>query len=81
VTVAVFAVLRATSTDARGVFFEPRQHPSGAQAKSTAPKKAGSTIALVVVFAGWFIGTGGSYSGVSIPLAFIIAVASSAYLA
>lgn len=60
VTVAVFAVLRAMSTDARGVFFESRQDPSGAQAKSTAPKKAGSAIALVVVFAGWFIGPGDS---------------------
>ncbi len=75
VTVAVFAVLRAMSTDARGVFFEPRQVSTGARAKSTAPKKAGSAIVLVVVFAGWFIGTWGLYSGVSIPLAFMIAVA------
>ncbi len=75
VTVAVFAVLRAMSSDARGVFFEPRQDPTGARAESTAPKRAGGVIVLVVVFAGWFIGPGGFYAGVSIPLMFMMAVA------
>jgi hypothetical protein len=75
VTVAVFAVLRAMSTDARGVFFEPRRDPADTHVKPTAPKTAGSAIVLVIVFAGWFIGSWGFYSGISVPLAFLIAAA------
>lgn len=61
IATGTFAVLRAMSTSARGVFF-------------SANTTRGDLAVLTMVFGGWFVGTWGFYDDISIPAPFMVAV-------